>query len=328
MKRAFIVGSLMLVSVAVVFGSVVLKEKNNVGNEAYSFKKARSQLFRLFETDGSVAASTFVRMLAEQSDPGTTHALEHELGKELYQREGLKGIRQCEETLFGCFHGFVGTAVAQNDIGIVPSLEKNCGSTRAGLSCIHGIGHGILEREGYTDEGLIRALSDCDTLSTLDVRKGCFQGVFMEFYTPTMSTDGEPTIRSFHDDDPLLPCTEMSERYQASCYFELPGYWMATIGDKFEQMGNFCYRIGNIDHQIQCFRGIGQIATGVTRFVPDALVSLCRSMPIQDAVTACTISAAIQFALKKDINSARVLCTSLPSGVHQQCTEEFEASYE
>ncbi len=218
--------------------------------------------------------------------PSEGHSFAHAFGSALFQTGGVKNLSVCDSQLFwGCYHAFVGEAVAQQGIAVVPLLKQNC--TEQGdqvlTGCEHGLGHGILGYYGYSLPDLNSALGQCDGLEPDHPRNGCAEGVFMEYNLRELTaTDG-----SIIDPRPLsetgmyLPCTQVDSKYSAGCGFELPVWWGAaqkvnrSQSDLYAWMGKLCTAAPTESMRRGCAQGLGFNA-GLAGTFSDG-VALCKA---------------------------------------------------
>lgn len=219
-------------------------------------------------------------------EPSVQHERAHAFGRALYAAEGKGGLSVCDSRFsFGCFHEFLGSAIAAEGLRVVPELNEGCvqALTTSPLSCQHGIGHGVLAFLGYEDTELREALSVCKELPYNDVIGGCYGGVFMEYNMRTM-LGTEARIRPAEDDSLLYPCNALDEPYVQPCYFWQSQWWRNTLDWTrsldpllvYARMGELCREAG-AQYARACFEGIGN------NLPPDALFEAARARDLCDA---------------------------------------------
>lgn len=216
-------------------------------------------------TDAYAELQQFVAALS----PGLQHQEAHIFGGALYKAEGVAGLTACDSQFsFGCFHEFMGRAIATLGLSVASSLAEGCfrslGPER-GISCQHGIGHGIEAAIGYDLNDLQKTLSLCDGLPYNDPIGGCYAGAFMEYNMQTMlGTEGR--LRAANDADPYFPCDIVAEQYKKTCYFSQPQWWRqrakedgaADTAAAYEHVGVLCTR-APARFVRTCYEGIGTI---------------------------------------------------------------------
>jgi hypothetical protein len=268
---------------------VLVSNKNIYGTDPFDQSAARKTIEDVIRRRGGQAGKEYFLTAYSGLDPGTLHELEHILGAEIYREEGIQGIRFCDDAhLFGCYHGFVATAVALgNPDEVIPAMERVCLMQMTPLSvggCFHGVGHGLLAHSGYRQEDLFEVLKQCRRLQLRASRDGCYSGAFMEHNTQTMQTGlPAPTVDA---DAPTVMCDTLETEYRPMCYGELPGLWQRVFGDDVQLMGELCVR-APADGQQPCFSGIGQLVAGMSRFDEVKAREACLRLPSQQGVHLC-----------------------------------------
>ena len=250
-----------------------------------------------------------------------THSYIHAVGELLYEEKDLEGLAFCDEfSGFGCYHGFFNAAIHANSVSILPLLDSACKQRYGEIDtrCQHGLGHGLLVNVGYED--LVSALDLCWTISQL-ATSGCTGGVFMEYNFHTMEYPGGEYLREI-EEDVFSPCTDVPERYQDSCYQELPQLWTWQYDHDFELMGEMC---GTLEEDTsiykECFYGIGRIVSERVLYDFDAMVTACATMTNERTASLCREGASW---LLIGTNGAQRetylrLCDTLPSERKESC---------
>jgi hypothetical protein len=256
------------------------------------------------------------------------HEAAHAFGGALYDIEKLQGISTCDARFsFGCYHEFMGRAIADNGLGIIPELNDICAqSNRTNqLACQHGIGHGIVSSIGYDEENLPLELSICRDLPYNDTIGGCYGGVFMEYNVRTML--GGTDIRQVENGNMFAPCDSLESEYLPACMFWQPQWWNQTLSngsddpDAFRRMGESCVGMST-DRRLQnsCFQGIGNITPPSANFSPERTRALCETMPDEDAVLQCKNTAANSLAASaSDRRGAEMVCKGLVEDALKTC---------
>ncbi len=216
--------------------------------------------------------------------PEEQHVAAHTFGAALYAVEGTRGLAVCDAQFsFGCFHEFLGRAIADLGLASVGDLNDACREAlgEQSLSCQHGIGHGLVAHVGYEDSELERSLRICRDLPFNDPIGGCYGGVFMEYNLRTMLE--QAPLRE--GTDLMQPCASLETEYARACYFWQPQWWLQrTIAfegkeknstEAFSEIGRHCKRAGDETLQRSCFEGIGNIATEAADFDGARTAELC-----------------------------------------------------
>ncbi len=188
---------------------------------------------------------------------GEQHLSLHFFGDILYEKLGTKAITVCDSTyLYACYHGVFAAAVEAKGIGVASSLYKICAQSFNGfafVACIHGIGHGILEYEGYNK--LIEALNRCQDP---DPEFGCRDGVFMEYNFPLALTQIKIPHRTFNSSDPYAPCPTLPEKFRNGCYYRLPQFWSTQFKNNPNKIKELCTKVDGVN-KMACLKGIGLV---------------------------------------------------------------------
>lgn len=221
---------------------------------------------RIREVGSKNAYEEFAASVAGVSR-GWQHEQAHTFGGALYQEVGTEGLATCDSRFdYGCFHEFLGRAIAELGIASVAELNATCIRMLGKDSgfCQHGLGHGIQSYFGYSDEHFFEAIEVCSDLPQNDPIGGCIGGIFMEYNLRSMLADDRIIRESA---DPHYPCNELEQTYVPACYFWQPQWWYEEVIQEEEQaevifaeLGNRCdaVMLGKAMKEI-CFSGIGNI---------------------------------------------------------------------
>ncbi len=285
---------------------------------------------RIKAVGATAAYQEFLAAYAMET-PTEQHPRAHVFGRALYQTVGLDGVTVCDQHFnFGCFHEFLGLAIQERGLGIVPTLNEDCITKLKDNApgCQHGLGHGIISYVGYDDKDLIKALEVCDKLRGQPPVGGCLGGEFMEYNLQTMLGD-EAHIRPLHG-DPYYPCDTLAEQFQDACYYEQPQWWlMLSWGDRgdqqkrgelFRRVGQWCAEAPRASLQRHCYLGIGNNAPPVVDWNEGKMVRECERMPTLDAEIDCRAAAAGAFFSKSTSQEAPWgTCNGLSAADYDRC---------
>lgn len=226
------------------------------------------------------------------------HPAAHLMGNLLYTELALKGMLVCDSSFgFGCYHQFFMDALGERGLRIIPALDAECLTKygKFGTGCQHGIGHGLGEFFGYTDEGLRKALAACSETTTVTPYFGCASGVFMQYNKP-VSFDGTALtgqVRSLDRQQPLYPCdTVVSEPWKTVCFYALGNWWF----DNFlpvSTAGSYCQDAPS-SYQDDCYLGVGSALVWRVGYDIASVKQSCAEMP-QQGRALCRAGAAWSF---------------------------------
>ncbi|MEK7591156.1 MAG: hypothetical protein AAB489_03035, partial [Patescibacteria group bacterium] len=215
------------------------------------------------------------------------HDLVHRIGRETAKTFGITtdSFLLCPVDFnYGCQHGFFEQAlVTEPDARTAalticdPSLMRDK-PEKSLFYCFHGVGHGVLMAKAYR---LVPSLELCDSFPHEDMRRGCWQGVFMENVNGVMG--GAAQERTFSDDDLLAPCSTLPEKYRWECYINHAGYLVPKTAS-VERATRECLREPGLSKRA-CLQSIGLMATNVSW--QRGLTALRNGTFIQNAVDIC-----------------------------------------
>lgn len=262
------------------------------------------------------------------------HSFAHAFGAALFEALGTDALSVCDSQLFwGCFHAFVGEAVAQKGIAVAPELKKSCPAGGSELTgCEHGLGHGILGYYGYGLRDLKAALGQCDSLEPEHPRNGCAEGVFMEYsireLAASSSDIADPRVLS--ESNRYTPCTQVDAKYAGACGFELVPWWGAAqhryraLGDIYAWMGAQCAAAPGAQLRQGCLQGLGFNA-GLSGTFDEALALCNAAAPSGPASMVCRSALAISTPAPLESLKERCRATGL-SGVSLDYCYQYAAT--
>lgn len=232
---------------------------------------------------GGAGAYAELAQFASNLNPSDQHLLAHDFGGALYAIVGLPGISVCDSRFsYGCYHEFIGQAIAQNGFSVINTLNSECLSSSGGGACQHGIGHGVLAYLGYQPRDIFQAVDTCSTLPGGDTIDGCYAGAFMEYDMRTLvSVEAAP--RPVGSGGLFAPCNSFSGTPEESCVLLQPQWWSEVLPQStgqngnalFVHMGQLCDEYTGAQVQRACYEGVGEIAAALANYVPAKAISLC-----------------------------------------------------
>lgn len=299
-------------------------------NAAWSYAKEKEDVESLFSGKNPREAFAAFKKMNERASQATQHINAHVFGEVLYEKEGVGALTACGSDFgFGCFHSFIGQAIAEGGTAIVPRLDAACVAIGPmALGCFHGLGHGLLAYFGYESKGLAKSLDTCATLSWHHRYGGCVDGVFMEYNLRTMlAQDGR--IRPFTDEKHMEPCASLKAAFQPACYFSLPEWWRESLAgdtDAPAKMGAYCGSLSEGENRAACFRGIGYSQSFPHSFQADSGVEFCGQYASMGATDALRCKEGYAWALyaNGDHAGAESVCTrGASAGDSKRCFDEY-----
>lgn len=261
---------------------------------------------------------------------GERHGFAHTFGGALYAQEGVDGIAVCDARFsFGCYHEFLGVAIAESGLSSVEDLNEACFRVlpENSLSCQHGIGHGVLTDIGYDVPDIKKALSVCRDLPYSDPIGGCYGGVFMEYDHRTMWGDSAVT-RDGDSSQPFALCELLDDTYAKACAFWTPQWWGqafrsldADILARAARMGSWCQSeaFGRA-HQRDCFEGIGNVVSFDANFDPEVTRRMCEvTSGNREHQLWCLSIAANHLGIDVSVEAGMKVCEALPDEMRVRC---------
>jgi hypothetical protein len=274
--------AIVFIGLALTAGFIFLQSRRADGIGTTDAQR-RAYMVSLFESSSPEGAFARFKNGYADSDMPTQHLGAHIYGEMLYEREGIEAFSVCDASFgFGCFHSFIASAISEQGEDIVKELDEACVATHGvlGLGCPHGIGHGLVSYEGYSEGALLKSLDLCGTLAWKGRFGGCSDGVFMEYNFRMMETDPRDRLRTFSYEDRHDPCLSVGEEWKHSCYYNQVAWWIATApSDAGKVVNAYCSEIAGDDLVTTCFRGVG--AASVTQRALDArgAIAYCDALP-------------------------------------------------
>lgn len=261
----------------------------------------------------------------KNSSANNQHAVAHIFGEVLYKSKGLSGITVCDGSFaFGCFHGFMVNALAEEGLGSIQELDRMCNEKfgKYNLGCQHGLGHGIAEY--YGSSKLNQALDTCATLSWKHQLMGCSGGVFMEYIMPTEGNNnpGSVRINPLKANAPYLPCTQVQSKYKLECFYNLGNYFYNALNGDTHKGLDLCGKILDSEYRKTCLMGLGNAIISNTRDVSTTIKS-CQLANNPMAEINCRSGAAwILYSNVSSRSEARSLCEGINNQDQEQCLTE------
>jgi mono/diheme cytochrome c family protein len=268
------------------------------------------------------ALATFVRdMRTNRYVEENCHRIAHAIGAGALTRfhgnvgeAFAKGSAACWS---GYYHGILERAFqGVPDSKIATVARKLCASESIrrtafiAYQCVHGLGHGLMIYTGYN---LPKSLGICDHLATSWDQVSCTGGVFME----NQSSSYGYRSKWLRKDQPLYPCTIVSERHKLYCYLMVTSQILPDVGYSWTKTVAWCRR-SEAGWVRTCFQSLGRDASGQTRGDVARIQSICALAGGMGRE--CVRGAAADLA-SNDANGRRAarLCNASPAGMRAYC---------
>ena len=174
----------------------------------------------------------------------------------------------------GYYHGILERAFSGVSTEDMPAVARRlCASAVVrrndftAYQCVHGLGHGLMIYTGYD---LPLALATCDKLATSWDQTSCTGGVFME----NLQTSYGTTSQWLKDDNPLYPCTIVSEPHKLYCYLMVTSRILDVDGGDWAKTVAWC-RKSEPNWVATCFQSLGRDASGRSLQSPKEILRIC-----------------------------------------------------
>lgn len=251
-----------------------------------------------------------------QNNPSAGHDLAHVIGRFAYEQLGEKGFGICDAHFgFGCYHGLMETLIEQQGDRGIETARSACNSLPSrgpAMSCLHGIGHGIMGSKGE----VAPAVSTCQGFPPED-RPYCFDGVFMEYYTGLMK--GKVQKRAVAGDNPWQFCSGLPKEAQSQCVRNQTMYMLYMKPEGYGDVAASCMTLAS-DLQLFCTHSFGLVATQRSQGSTDKVIEMCGAFPRTSVKNDCIIAAAQELVFQNQpLPLAHTLCSSLDKGDQEKC---------
>ncbi|MBI5613356.1 hypothetical protein HY947_00355 [Candidatus Gottesmanbacteria bacterium] len=308
--RIFFVCFLLGLTVSLfVFGT---KKKAEVKKDELYFKTFRKRAEGWIRTLGGEKA--YKRVKEEfKENPNDSHGELHVFGELLYTIEGLTSFTVCDQDFgFGCYHGFMGQAIAEKGVDVAYTLDAECIKRHGphGLGCFHGLGHGLGEYFG--PNRINEQLKICKSLSWKGLYAGCQDGAIMEYHFPTSQTGigTRQQLKIFQKDNPYDPCPTVEDMFKRACYYRLPSWWNELFHD-FDKIGDLCGAVDDNTERKSCFLGIGNAFHPQYKINQSEIQVLCKTAKKYTDGAYCYAGSRWALFVLGRTDDASALCESL-----------------
>jgi hypothetical protein len=244
------------------------------------------------------------------------HDLAHVIGQLAYEQLGDKGLGICDAHFgFGCYHGLMETLIKRRGERALETARSACNSLASrgqAMSCIHGIGHGIMGSKGE----VTAAVRTCQGFP-LEDRPYCFDGVFMEYYTGIMK--GEVPPPEVAGDKPWQFCFGVTQEAQTQCVRNQAMYMLSLKPEGYRDVAASCMTLAS-DLQPFCTHSFGLTATQRSRGSTDKVIEMCSTFTKASMKNDCIIAGAQEFVFQNQpLQLAHTLCSSLNRDDQEKC---------
>jgi len=274
-----------------------------------------------YEKGPKKALAVFARMIDTDPTVRVCHRIAHALGAGgLAHYDGEVGPAFADGSAVcwsGYYHGILERAFAGVSEDALPDVSRRlCSSASVRRSdfvayqCVHGLGHGLMIYTGYD---LPLSLATCDKLATSWDRTSCTGGVFMENLQTSYGTKSE----WLRDDQPLYPCTAVSERHKLYCYLMVTSRILDVDGSDWQKTVGWCRKAEPAWVKI-CFQSLGRDASGRSLQSPGEILRICGLAG--DMAGECVYGAARDItSMDAGARRSAGFCTEVPARYRPTC---------
>jgi hypothetical protein len=220
------------------------------------YEAVRDQVVaKLNQTDPAQALALLQQTVDSHPDIARIcHPIAHDLGHAALEKYAYNFKKAVSFQDGVCGNGYL-HGVVEHAVLHAPDPEQAlhtlCAPELDG-SCLHGIGHGAMFVAAMD---LPKALAFCDWFKLPTQRTSCAEGVFMQNFEV-----GVPGVKSsswLKASDPMYPCAQQPTRYQGSCYYYAPQYYLSLHAGKYADGLAWCRTAGTSAAVTACTMGMG-----------------------------------------------------------------------
>jgi hypothetical protein len=200
------------------------------------------------------------------------HGLAHETGRLAYKKYGnfqTAFSYQDDVCANGYVHGVIEAHFA-TVTDIYAEIQNICSA--ADLSCIHGIGHGIMY---FKANDVPQALTLCESLGGSAQVIACSEAVFHENFETNSVVH---TAKYLDEADPFGLCRNQPEGYKPNCYYYGGRYLVRKYQDDYAAAGQGCIDLADFWF-LACGGGVGAVLVRQNINNPAFVAQQCKLMP-------------------------------------------------
>ncbi len=262
------------------------------------------------------------------------HQIAHVIGRTAGKKVGDVSMAYQDGDDFcwsGYYHGVMEAIIATTDKSkILNDLDNICEAVRAEklygfnhFNCVHGLGHGLMQLQ---ENDLFIALDTCSGMNDFWDQESCKGGVFMENVMNEINPGHES--RYLNDDEPLYPCTAVSDQHKQQCYLMQTSHALRVVNQDFSRVFELCASVGE-PYDSTCYQSLGRDASGGTSSDIEQTKTRCNLGSTEFARKNCYVGAVKDFiSYFNDDEQGLALCASLSEvSVREHCTSTAISYY-
>lgn len=200
------------------------------------------------------------------------HGLAHEIGRLAYKKyQNFQTAFSYQDDV--CANGYVHGVIEAHFAVITDvyaEIQKICSA--ADLSCIHGVGHGIMY---FQANDVPKALNLCETFGGSSQIIACSEAVFHENFETNSVVH---TAKYLNPDDPFGLCLNQPDGYKPNCYYYGGRYLVRKYEDNYAAAGQGCLELAH-NWYLACGGGVGAVLVRQNINNPSFVSEQCKLMP-------------------------------------------------
>ncbi len=278
------------------------------------------EIRKVAQTSGAKVAYELVKE-RYLNDPVKAHDLAHLTGLLAYEEQGASGFAVCDNNFaFGCYHGLFEALIRKEGDKGINLARQACHSLSPGgrvVSCLHGIGHGIMGFQGQLD----KALAECEAFP-FNEQIYCFDGSYMEYYAGVMEERAKGLNISL--DKPWEFCLGKLGASQSQCVRNHTLFLLYQGPDTRKAVIESCDQLASSLKSF-CVESVGLFAAQTASGKPQVAQEICGGfLSHSDDQAVCQIASAGEFVFQgRGISLSQEVCRGLSAVWFASCQAEI-----
>ncbi len=246
------------------------------------------------------------------------HVMAHSIGLAAYKKYKDFNIALQYQNLTcsnGYIHGVIEAKFSslKSDQAAINELKTVCSKYISADRCWHGTGHGLMF---FASNDLPRALSICNTYSTVRAQHRCYEGVFMENFLEDPDA-GHPSVY-VDASNPFKTCIGQAGKYKAVCYFYVPIYYLNLHNNDYVSAIKWC-KGAEMGYTNSCTRGVGSLAMKYNIDTPKYVEGVCMKSNTNDIQSCIEGMISYYLTFTSSLSKTASLCTNLEASNVKSC---------
>lgn len=274
------------------------------------YKAETKIITKLIKQNEIEKALFYINEASKKYPLSMTLALSSNAGKQIYQKEGVRGLLHCIKndtpSTFGCVRSILLTENSSH-LEAHREIHDICTNSiidqeKSGM-CLHISGHALLGSKGYKKTDVIHARNECQKIIPTSPKEesACTFGVLMEYFVARLGPNGlglqnnltKIPPQGYSENNPYDICT--GELENEACFSMIPSWWILTIKLTPEKAIQHCLQIPSNDLIQTCLSSltrklfeITRKEQGATPATLDDFLKICLLYPAEHRQHTCT----------------------------------------